>query len=600
MPPDGLLQRGKVEVLPIRRSLFCPNQGRKKRGSAGVKRGIGAAKPFLMICLFISLALAAGKVPTSSAGEDDGGLELLDSGWYRLVDGKPAAVDASEPVEVEPGEDLVLYYDGLSADDRGKVVCILGAIYRPVILVGEQRIYAYEDAEFPRNRPMRAKLYCEGILPADTGTESLCLILENQGDDRFVLPVVYVGSSPAIFDLHWMSEIPNGLISFAMLTLGLLAMGIGVYLRRGGIRDRRFMDIAWFLLICAVWCVLDSTLMQEVSGRPGLVCVLSFYAFMAMPIPVLNFVLHTGNLSRWRILRLFGLSYYLNGVVQGLVYRFFGVEFVSMLWVSHLLMVGGAAAALKLLLWERRWDKSRELRSILRAFALLGAGGAAALIVYWILEPAYYALIFQVGILVFIACLLISLTDTMVENFRAQTEVQTYKRLSQEDRLTGLQNRRAFEEFFVCLERDPAAYENVALVFMDLDHLKHTNDCFGHSAGDELIVAAAGAIIRTFGQEGHCYRIGGDEFAAVLPNPRGRAEAWSEALDANIEEYNQMGRYPLSIARGISYLRDETGAVKRISDWKYEADQAMYADKNRRQAEEAEEGAQLRIQPLQQ
>ena len=559
----------------------------------------------LVGCLLIAMLLAAGKsLGFPSEGSTLGrNLQLLDEGWYRLVDGVPEAVDVSQLVEVEPGEDLTLYYDGFTDDDRGKVFCVLSAFYQPVITVGDRVIYAYEDAGFRRNGPMRAKLSCEGMLPANVGEEGLCIVFRNQGDDRFTLPAIYLGSGMAIFNLHWAAEVPNLLITFTMLVLGVVALGVGLYLRRSGIRDRRFIDIAGFLLLCAAWCILDSAMMQRISGRSALVCVLAFYAFMAMPIPMLNFVLHTGNLSRWRILHVFGLCYCLNGVLQGLAYWFFDVEFVSMLWISHLLLVAGAITALRLLMMERRWDKSRELRSILRAFALLGAGGAAALAVYWILQPPYYAIIFQAGILVFIACILVSLIDTMVKNFRAQTEVQTYKRLSQEDRLTGLKNRRAFEELLAGLERDSSAYENVALVFMDLDHLKYTNDRYGHSAGDELIIAAAQAIVRTFGQAGYCYRIGGDEFAAILPNPRETAEAWNRMLDGSIGEYNQAGHYPLSIARGISYLRDEAGAVKRISDWKYEADQAMYADKNRshQQPEETEEdGEQLRISAIQQ
>ena len=55
-----------------------------------------------------------------------------------------------------------------------------------------------------------------------------------------------------------------------------------------------------------------------------------------------------------------------------------------------------------------------------------------------------------------------------------------------------------------------------------------------------------------------------------------------------IRDYNQGSRYPLSIARGVSYLRDGDRGVKRMSDWKYEADQAMYRHKKQQRARAAQ------------
>ena len=55
-------------------------------------------------------------------------------------------------------------------------------------------------------------------------------------------------------------------------------------------------------------------------------------------------------------------------------------------------------------------------------------------------------------------------------------------------------------------------------------------------------------------------------------------------MDQAIRQYNQDSRFWLSIARGSSYLRDEAGDIKRMSDWKYEADQAMYRHKKQQRS----------------
>ena len=53
-------------------------------------------------------------------------------------------------------------------------------------------------------------------------------------------------------------------------------------------------------------------------------------------------------------------------------------------------------------------------------------------------------------------------------------------------------------------------------------------------------------------------------------------------MDQEIIKYNRNNRYYLSIARGVSFLKDTEGKQKKISDWKYEADQDMYCNKKRR------------------
>lgn len=83
------------------------------------------------------------------------------------------------------------------------------------------------------------------------------------------------------------------------------------------------------------------------------------------------------------------------------------------------------------------------------------------------------------------------------------------------DSLTGLYNRRAFESDKSKLN-DLNGEEYITVFLMDLNELKKTNDDQGHEAGDELIVGASQCIKQTFGSYGTIYRIGGDEFAAIL------------------------------------------------------------------------------------
>lgn len=92
-------------------------------------------------------------------------------------------------------------------------------------------------------------------------------------------------------------------------------------------------------------------------------------------------------------------------------------------------------------------------------------------------------------------------------------------RLAQHDPLTGLYNRRRFEDdlarFFHAAERTPG---QAALLFFDLDEFKYINDTFGHRAGDSVLNRMA-IEIRTLVRTGETlFRLGGDEFAVLMPH----------------------------------------------------------------------------------
>ena len=225
-------------------------------------------------------------------------------------------------------------------------------------------------------------------------------------------------------------------------------------------------------------------------------------------------------------------------------------------------------------------SRNEELRTILFSFAVVAGGGAVSLILYWLLKISWYEVCFELGIVIFIILLIRTLIITMVRNLKFRTEAQVYQRLAKEDRLTGMKNRRAFEELMTEVEKNADSYQNLFLVFMDLNRLKNVNDTMGHHTGDEMIIAAARCIEKAFSGMGSCFRIGGDEFCAVLPDTSLNAEQLSDRLDEELRICNCLrSRYHISIARGISNLRDESGNLKTISNWKEEADLAMYTNK---------------------
>lgn len=149
------------------------------------------------------------------------------------------------------------------------------------------------------------------------------------------------------------------------------------------------------------------------------------------------------------------------------------------------------------------------------------------------------------------------------------------KYLSLYDSLTSLYNRTYFEQEMKRLKN--SRNTPVAVIVCDVDGLKLSNDSLGHDAGDELLKAAAMVIKESFRQEDIVARIGGDEFAVLLPNstPELVAQANRRIREAINDYNNTKPQHYLSIS--IGYAIGDNSA--HIGDLFKEADNNMYREK---------------------
>jgi diguanylate cyclase (GGDEF)-like protein len=101
---------------------------------------------------------------------------------------------------------------------------------------------------------------------------------------------------------------------------------------------------------------------------------------------------------------------------------------------------------------------------------------------------------------------------------RAYSHRQAEERAST-DALTGLPNRRYFDEFCGLLAGRRRADDAVGILMVDIDHFKVLNDTYGHTVGDEVLRAVAGALASAVREDDVPSRYGGEEFAVLLRNP---------------------------------------------------------------------------------
>ena len=143
------------------------------------------------------------------------------------------------------------------------------------------------------------------------------------------------------------------------------------------------------------------------------------------------------------------------------------------------------------------------------------------------------------------------------------------------DAVTGLSNRRAFEE---ALEEWDES--QMAMIIVDVDNFKTFNDTCGHAAGDQVLRAVADALRDNFRSDDMVCRIGGDEFAVIMQHAdsslRGLVEKKFDSISQRLRSLDN-GLPPITLSVGVAFgdREDPDGDIYK------DADKALYIVKER-------------------
>jgi two-component system cell cycle response regulator len=401
-------------------------------------------------------------------------------------------------------------------------------------------------------------------------------------------------------DLYWSvflrdqaePPFPSGSDALYLVGYALILAGILVYVRS---RVGRMTAIVWTDVAMGALCVAaigSSVLMDYVltntTGSPAEVAVA--VAYPALDLTILAVAAGAVALTGWRPGR--GLGLVALGVAcaalgdgvytyQSLAGTYTSGAWNNFLWPLATVLI--AAGAMQPSPRRRETAPAEGWRAF--ASPTIFALGVLALLMLErqdMNEPVVAVLTFATLIAVVVRLVL-----TFAQNHRLVVQLET-------DPLTGLFNRgKLIYDLDRLLNSEGPAPQ--LLTILDLDGFKAYNDAFGHPAGDALLVRLGHQLAGAVGEGGRAYRMGGDEFAMLIP---GDASAAAEAVEAGVAALSEHGEgFSVSCSSGSAELPRE--AVDRSTALQL-ADQRMYGQKDSRRPSAAGEVEAVLIRVLNQ
>jgi diguanylate cyclase (GGDEF)-like protein/hemerythrin-like metal-binding protein/PAS domain S-box-containing protein len=176
-------------------------------------------------------------------------------------------------------------------------------------------------------------------------------------------------------------------------------------------------------------------------------------------------------------------------------------------------------------------------------------------------------------------------------NIEERKKAETLQYIGNHDHLTGLYNRHYFETMIVeAMERSDRYKDPISMVLLDLDHFKVVNDTWGHQVGDEVLKLTAQTTGNTIRSSDILVRIGGEEFAILMPETtQGNAILAAEKIRKAIENHT----HPITGTQTASIGVAERLKFESFRHWFKRLDDALYYAKqhgrNRVVASDADE-----------
>jgi|GEM_PF-1622344 len=182
---------------------------------------------------------------------------------------------------------------------------------------------------------------------------------------------------------------------------------------------------------------------------------------------------------------------------------------------------------------------------------------------------------------------ILSMIDLNLKEIEVESRSREHQSLEQMaffDPLTGLHNRRRFDQLVEAEIKRARRHDHpLSYMMLDLDHFKHVNDNYGHAVGDDVLKRFAQLVQSTVRDSDLVARLGGEEFGILLPDTNlDEARAFAERIRLQVEQIGfetDSQAFHVTVSTGVASFRHQSG-VETFQSLAARADMALYQAKH--------------------
>ena len=432
-------------------------------------------------------------------------------------------------------------------------------------------------------------------LPKDFQGKELTIVLTAGEADAFSgLSTIRLGVYNDIKNTLVQSKRLPMVIGVYLCHMGFMLLVLSPFLAFSQYRDLSIIFSGFTSLLIGIYILAFNDIFWYFADNPPFYTFAEYFTLYLIPAAIMAFIITAGQSSFKRICWLFlifDLIFGLGTAVLNLANIVHLCHFVS--WLHAIGLVEGLFVISSLIYTavkaagERKADSTRT-RLISTQILIIGLMAFVLcsivdIITYNILkfvttgEAKVEITFMTVGALIFIMSLLLNIFFHCIEFINESTIKTQLVGLAYSDALTGIANRARCEQALAELSED------YTIISMDLDHLKYTNDNYGHDMGDKLIGGFADILQNSFTDASLIGRMGGDEFIVILPFVDDERTQRDIACFTDQMEHKNLESTNLRFSASWGYASSKDKEIKKDSPAQMVyllADQRMYTMKN--------------------
>lgn len=502
--------------------------------------------------------------------------------WDISVDGSTTSYNKI-PTKIENKTRSQVTYEKLLPSDikNGDSILFYTNHQSVEVFIGNKLVYEFKTKEDSISKTPGNGWHFIRLDKGNVGSNIKITLTPSYNKVAGFTPDFLFGRSEALLGYIMRSNAISLFLCAILFVLGILLL-LSSYIYKRKLEVSEYIKLLGFLsVMVSIWSLAELDIIPLFLGNHILNSQITYIGLKLTYIPLMTYIGKIYDSKKSRFFNLLAIIS-LADIFITIVLQVLGIgDFKETIIVFHVLLSISAGMVIftntKELVFGK--DKLKDMaKTHLLSMLFLFACIFADFYRYYAFHSKDNSVFTKLGILSYIFVLLYLAVNRSIKLIQTNEQLDRIKQIASHDPITQLHNRTAFQEDINAILQ--ADYSEYGVAVFDLNDLKEFNDLYGHSVGDYYIIISSEVIQDVFGKYGTVYRIGGDEFCAIMTNVlKSDFRSLEDKMNKRVEGLN--GVYfakNMSIASGYAVYNPKYDIS--LNDTFQRADKNMYKDKN--------------------